>query len=45
MVVAPEYNLWTQAIIPLVLAALHNFIQTYDDEDKVEMDGDYKALD
>jgi hypothetical protein len=41
MVAASEYNLWTQAKIPLALGALHNFIHVHDPADKAETAYDY----
>jgi hypothetical protein len=36
MVAAPEYNLWTQAKIPLALGALQNFICIHNPTDDAE---------
>lgn len=36
MVVAPQYNLHTQAKIPAALAALHNFIRMHDPDDDAQ---------
>lgn len=41
MVAAPEYNLRTQAKIPLALACLHNFIRISDPDDEAHNDNDY----
>jgi hypothetical protein len=42
LLLAPEYNLKTQARIPAALCSIHNFIRTHDqldkDEDLVELD-------
>ena len=38
MAAAVEYNLRTQAKIPAALAALHNFIRTFDPDDLAEDD-------
>ena len=43
MVAAPEYNLRTQAKIPLALGALHNFIHIHDPTDDAETTCDYLA--
>jgi len=43
MVTAPEYNLRTQAKIPLALGALHNFIHVHDPTDEAETPDDYLA--
>ena len=42
MVVAPEYNLQTQAKIPAALAALHNFIRIHDPDDNAQDEDDYE---
>ena len=42
MVVAPEYNLQTQAKIPAALAALHNFIHIHDPDDNAQDEDDYE---
>jgi hypothetical protein len=43
MVAASEYNLWTQAKIPLALGALHNFICVHDPANEAKTAYDYLA--
>ena len=45
MVASPEYDLQTQAKIPLTLGALHNFIHIHDPTDEAETPEDYMAGD
>ncbi|TFK59050.1 hypothetical protein BDN72DRAFT_737181, partial [Pluteus cervinus] len=40
---ASEYDLQTQAKIPLALAVLHNFIRKYDPTDEALTIGDYEG--
>jgi len=46
LLLAPEYSLEIQARIPAALAAIHNFIRTYDadDEDPLATNGDNAGL-
>jgi len=44
MVVAPEYDIPTQAKIPPALAVLHNFIRIYDPDDNAQDEDDYKDV-
>lgn len=41
MIAVPEYDLRTQAKIPLALGALHNFIWIHDPTDKADTSDDY----